>query len=75
MNVKELLGKEVLDVHGDKIGKVADLDVDMLHAVINHVILKSGLTKKYNIKVDEIVTIGDKVILRTGADELRKRVE
>ena len=75
MNVKELLGKEVLDVHGNKIGKVADLDVDMLHAVINHVILKSGLTKKYNIKVDEIVTIGDKVILRTGADELRKRVE
>ena len=69
MKAKELLGKEVLDAHGNRIGKVADIDLDMSHGAINHVAVKSGLTKKYDIKVDEIATIGDKIILKASKDK------
>lgn len=73
MRVKELLGKEVLDVHGNKVGKVADLEIDIMPGVIHDIIIKSGLTKKYHIKVDDIVTVGDRMILRLDADKMRQK--
>ena len=73
MNARKLLGKEVLDVHGNRVGKVADLDIDIVHGVINHVVVKAGLVKKYEIKVNEIVTIGDRVILSIDADKLENK--
>ena len=73
MNTKELFGKEVLDISANKIGKVSDIDFDMQQGIINHIVIKAGLTKKYHITLDKIDKIGDKVILRIGEEELRKK--
>jgi len=71
MNTNELFGKEVLDVNANRIGKVADIDVDLLQGVVNHVIVKAGSTKKYVVTLDKIDRIGDKVILRVTKDDLK----
>ena len=60
MNTKELLGKEVLDVSAKRIGKISDMDFDMEQGVINHIVVKAGLTKKYAITLDKIDKIGDR---------------
>ena len=74
MNTKELLGKEILDVNAKKIGKVNDIDFDMQQGVINHIVVKAGLIKKYNISLDKIDKIGDKMTLKIGEDELVKKI-
>ena len=73
MNVRRLFNKEVIDVQGNNIGRVADIDVDMVNGIINHIIVAAGLIKKYEIKLDKIMTIGDKVILKIQRDELQKK--
>ena len=73
MNARKLYNKEVIDAQGNNIGRVADIDVDMVNGVINHIIVAAGLIKKYEIKLDKIMTIGDKVILKIQRDELQKK--
>lgn len=73
MNARKLFNKEVIDAQGNNIGKVADINVDMVNGVINHIIVAAGLIKKYEIKLDKIMTIGDKVILKIHRDELQKK--
>ena len=73
MKAKELLGKEVSDVNAKKIGKVVDIDFDMQRGVIDYLVVKVGLTKKYTITLHEIDKIGDEVILKISEDELRKK--
>jgi sporulation protein YlmC with PRC-barrel domain len=73
MNTKELLGKRVLDVNANKIGKVADMDFNMQEGVINSIVVKAGLTKKFHISLDKIGKIGDEIMLRISKDELGKR--
>ena len=70
MNTKELLGKEVLDVNANSIGKVVDIDFNMRERVINHIVVKTGLTNKCEVTLDKIDKIGDKVILKIGEYEL-----
>ena len=73
MKAKELLGKEVSDVNAKKIGKVADIDLDMQRGVIDYFVVKAGLTKKYHVTSHEIDKIGDEIILKISEDELRKK--
>jgi len=70
MYTKDLLGKEVLDVNANKIGKAVDIDVDLFKGVVNHFIVKAGLTKKLVIDLDKIDKIGDKIILKVRNDDL-----
>ena len=71
MNTHEFFGKEVLDAAANRIVKVADIDVDLFKGVVNHMVVKACLSKKYIIGLDKIEKIGDKVILRIKADELK----
>ena len=73
MNTDELFGKEVLDSSANKIGKVVDLDFDMQTGMIDRVVVKAGLTKKYAISLENIERIGDRMILKIGEDELQKK--
>jgi sporulation protein YlmC with PRC-barrel domain len=73
MNARKLFNKEVLDTKGNNVGRVEDIDVDMVSGIINHIIVAAGLLKKYEIKLDKIATIGDKVILKVNRDELQKK--
>ena len=73
MKTKELFRKEVLDVNANRIGRISDVDFDMNEGVINHIVVKAGITKKYDVSLDKIDRIGDKIILKITEDELGKR--
>lgn len=72
MKIKdELLGKEVIDNQGSKIGKIKDLELDLDFNKINYIELEdTGLSSKLGlgeIKIlpfDLVEQIGDKVIIK-----------
>ena len=73
MNAKKLFNKEVLDSQGIIIGKVDDIFVDMDKGIVVHIVVRAGLIKKYEISLDKIKTIGDKIILKIQKDEVVKK--
>jgi sporulation protein YlmC with PRC-barrel domain len=75
MLVKKLLGKEVIGSHGDKIGKIADLDIDVVSGTVKYAVINAGFNVKYKIKLDDIVTVGDTIILRLSGSDLKKSVK
>jgi sporulation protein YlmC with PRC-barrel domain len=72
MLAKKMIGKEVIGSHGDKVGKLADFDIDVLSAKVKFAVINAGLGKKYKIKIDDIVTVGDTIIIRLTLDDLKK---
>lgn len=72
MLVKKLIGKEVISSHGEKIGKIADLDIDIISSKVKSVVITAGFNTKYRIKLDDIVTIGDSAIIRLKVEDLKK---
>jgi sporulation protein YlmC with PRC-barrel domain len=72
MLVKKIIGKEVIGSHGDKIGKISDFDIDVVSARVNFAVISVGFGTKYKIKLDDIVTVGDKVIIRLNEEDLKK---
>ncbi|MFA5066412.1 MAG: PRC-barrel domain-containing protein [Dehalococcoidia bacterium] len=75
MLVKKLLGKEVIGSRGDKIGKMGDLDIDIVSGTVKYAVINAGLRDKYKIKLDDIVTVGDAIILRLSGSDLKKSVK
>lgn len=75
MLTKRLIGKEVIGSHGDKIGKMADFDIDILSSKVNYAVIHAGFNTKYKIKLDDIVTVGDTIIIRLNLDDLKKTVK
>jgi sporulation protein YlmC with PRC-barrel domain len=73
MYTNELFGKEVLDVNANKVGKVTDIDIDLVEGVLNHMIVKAGLTKKYVVRLDMIEKIGDRIVLKVAEGEIQKK--
>jgi sporulation protein YlmC with PRC-barrel domain len=67
-----MIGKEVIGSHGDKIGKLADFDIDVLSGRVKSAVISAGLGKKYKIKLDDIVTVGDTIIIRLTLEDLKK---
>jgi len=73
MNVKELLGREVLDANAQIIGRVSDIEFDIDQGFISNVVVKAGMIRKYDVKFDNIAKIGDKIVLRVSEDELKRK--
>jgi sporulation protein YlmC with PRC-barrel domain len=73
MKTKELYGREVLDSDAKNIGKVIDVDFDMHQGVINHIIVKAGALKQYEVSFEEITVIGDRMILRVAENQLKRK--
>ena len=73
MNVKELLGREVLDANAEIIGKVSDIEFDVNQGVISSVVVKAGMVRKYDVTFDKIEKIGDKIVLRVSEEELKRK--
>jgi sporulation protein YlmC with PRC-barrel domain len=73
MLVKKLLGKEVIGSDGDKIGKVTDMDLDLFSGKIKYIVISAGIGKKYKIKLDDVVTTGDTMIIRLNAADLQPK--
>lgn len=74
MNTKELFSKRVLDVNANEIGKVTDMDFNIQKGLINSIVVKAGLTKKYHISLDKIGKIGDDIMLKISKDELGSKL-
>jgi sporulation protein YlmC with PRC-barrel domain len=72
MHISEILGKGVLDLNANSVGKVVDVDVSLPEWTINHIVVKMGLIKKLTIGLDKIDKVGDKIILKVTKDELEK---
>ena len=72
MLVKKIVGKEVIGAHGDKIGKISDFDIDIVSGKVKYAVIGAGFNKKYKIKLDDIVTVGDTVIIRFNEEDLKK---
>jgi sporulation protein YlmC with PRC-barrel domain len=72
MKIKgEILGKEVIDNQGTKVGKIKDLDLDLNSRMIDAIELedtglssKLGLGDKKILPFDLVEQIGDKVIIK-----------
>jgi len=75
MLVKKLLGKEVISSQGNKIGKIADLEIDLVSAKVKNAVISAGFNKKYKIKLEDIITASDTVIIRLSENELKKAAE
>jgi sporulation protein YlmC with PRC-barrel domain len=72
MNTREIIGKEVLDKSGNKVGKVDDIDINFPQWTVNHLTVRIGMIKKIPIGIEKIEKIGDKIILNNTKDELGK---
>ena len=62
MKAKELFGKEVFDADANRVGRVVALDFDIQQGIIEHIVVKTGLTKKYDISLDKADKSGDSII-------------
>ena len=49
MNARKLYNKEVIDSQGNNIGRVADIDVDMVNGVIKYIVVAAGLLKNMRL--------------------------
>jgi sporulation protein YlmC with PRC-barrel domain len=72
MHISELFGKQVLDKNGNKVGKVADIDINLPQWTVNRIILKIGIIKRLPIGMDIIDKVGDNIILKITRGELEK---
>lgn len=73
MNVKDLFGKEVLDARAEMLGKVTDVDVDIEHGVVNHIVVRAGLVRRYIVKPNQIEKLGDRIVLNLSEDQLQRK--
>jgi sporulation protein YlmC with PRC-barrel domain len=69
---KKLVGKEVISSRGEKIGKISDFDIDLLSSRVKCAVISAGFGKKYKIKLEDIITAGETVIIRLSEDDLKK---
>ncbi len=72
MNIKELQGKEVLDMNAKNMGKVSDIEFDLMQGVIKHIELKGG-KQKYTFLPEQVDKIGDRIILKVTEDQLQRK--
>ena len=72
MHTSEILGKTIIDMNADNVGKVVDIDISLPQWTINHIVVKTGFMKKLTFGIDKIDKIGDKVILKDTRVELEK---
>ena len=70
MYITEIIGKEVLDKNAAAIGKVADVNIAFHGWQVVYITVKMGVFNKFNIGVEKIDKIADKVTLNVVKDEL-----
>ncbi|MDD5311472.1 MAG: PRC-barrel domain-containing protein [Dehalococcoidia bacterium] len=72
MLIKKILGKEVLDTGGDLVGRVSDMEIDLVTGTIRQIFIKSGFTHRSSVKHDDIITAGDRIIIRKRKPNTKK---
>jgi sporulation protein YlmC with PRC-barrel domain len=72
MRAKEVLGKEVIDADARVVGKIADIELDVVRASVVSITVKSGLIKRISIPLEDVDKIGDKVVLKVAKEKIWK---
>lgn len=72
MLLKKMLGKEVLYSNGDLAGKVSDIEMDLVNGAIKQVVIKRGLSKAFSVNSDDVITAGDRIIIRNRKMDTKK---
>lgn len=78
MKASEFIGKTVIDLKGQEIGKINDIILKPQDCLIDKVIISDGsvLSKKYfTITEKEIDAIGDYVIIKMSKDDTQERID
>lgn len=74
MKITKLIGKKVLDVNANAVGKVIDVDVNFDDYTVNNVILNTGelsLRKiPYEVAPENIGKVGDYLLLKIDKSEI-----
>jgi sporulation protein YlmC with PRC-barrel domain len=73
MKIKELIGKEVMDVEARVVGYVKDVELDLKKWAVVELIVKTGFIKRLTIQAADVDKVGDKVVLKVTLDKIRKR--
>lgn len=69
--IKEMLGKDVLDKHGKKLGKLDDMVFDDKDGRITHIVTKGlPLMPSKTIQVEDIASFIDVIMLKKTKEEL-----
>jgi sporulation protein YlmC with PRC-barrel domain len=70
MLFSEIEKKEVLDVNANKVGNIADVDLNVAQGTINHFMVKIGVFKKVPLTPEKIDKIGSKVLLKVSRADI-----
>jgi len=72
MRSRELVGKEVIDAGARIIGRVKDVDIDLVKWNVTGIIITIGFMRTRTVLMGDIDKVGDKVVLKVVADKIHK---
>jgi len=72
MRSGELVGKEVIDAGARIIGRVKDVDIDLVKWNVTGIIITIGFMRTRTVLMGDIDKVGDKVVLKVVADKIHK---
>ena len=72
MLLSYLTGKKVLDSRGDLIGKVTDIEINLMSGTIKTLLVRSGLSRPVPVKLEDIIVAGDRIIIGKLKSDIKK---
>ncbi|MBM3149958.1 MAG: photosystem reaction center subunit H [Chloroflexi bacterium] len=72
MKARDLFGKEVIDADARVVGKIEDCELDISKASVLGIVVRSGFKRRLLVLPQDVVKIGDKIVLKITADKIRK---
>ncbi|MBM3155444.1 MAG: photosystem reaction center subunit H [Chloroflexi bacterium] len=72
MKARDLSGKEVIDADARVVGKIEDCELDISKASVLGIVVRSGFKRRLLVLPQDVVKIGDKIVLKITADKIRK---
>lgn len=70
MLTKDLFARKIIDEQGNRVGRIADMDIDINNGTINYLVISTGFLSKKKIKLDQIKSVGDEIILNIRKNTL-----
>ncbi|MFA5399384.1 MAG: PRC-barrel domain-containing protein [Dehalococcoidia bacterium] len=72
MLLSYLTGKKVLDSRGDLIGKVTDIEINLMSGTIKTLLVRSGLSRPVPVKLEDVIVAGDRIIIGKLKSDIKK---
>ena len=72
MRSRELIGKEVIDAGAHIVGRVKDVEIDLVKWNDTGIVVTTGFMRTRTLLTGDVDKVGDKVVLKVAADKIRK---